>query len=128
MSTSAWFVHHDASIFPEPDAFKPERWQNEQAKELEKYLVPFSKGTRMCLGFNLGWVELRMIFAHTFRKFDLELADERYVLLSLPLRITWLDPLLIACSPRTDHLPWRDVFGPNFKKPNLTVWMKPVKE
>ncbi|KEF63876.1 uncharacterized protein A1O9_01854 [Exophiala aquamarina CBS 119918] len=88
VSTSAWFVHHNASIFPEPDVFKPERWQSEQAKELEKYLVPFSKGTRMCLGFNLGWAELRMIFAHTFRKFDLELADERYALLipySFPL-------------------------------------------
>ncbi|KAK5057830.1 hypothetical protein LTR84_011831 [Exophiala bonariae] len=106
VSTSSWFVHHDESIFPEPDVFKPERWQGEQAKELEKYLVPFSKGARMCLGFNLGWAELRMVFAHTYRKFDLELADE---------------------SPRADHLPWRDVFGPNYQKPNLTVWMRPAK-
>ena len=82
MSTGAWFVHHDPAIFPDPDVFKPERWQGEQAKELNKYLVPFSKGPRMCLGFNLGWAELRMVFAHTFRKFDLELADERCVLSS----------------------------------------------
>ena len=85
MSTSAWFVHHDTSIFPDPDVFKPERWQGEQAKELNKYLVPFSKGPRMCLGFNLGWAELRMVFAHIYRKFDLELADERQVLFSSSL-------------------------------------------
>ena len=80
MSTSSWFIHHDPSIFPEPDVFKPERWEGEEVKELEKYLVPFSKGVRMCLGFNLGWAELRMVTAYTYRKFDLELADERYVL------------------------------------------------
>ena len=34
----------------------------------------------MCLGFNLGWAELRMVFAHVYRKFDLEVAAERYVL------------------------------------------------
>jgi len=107
VSTSSWFVHHDPSIFPNPDAFKPERWEDEGAKDLEKYLVPFSRGLRMCLGFNLGWAELRMIFAYTYRKFDLELADE---------------------SPRTEHLPWRDVFGPYYRGPNLTAWMKPVKE
>jgi cytochrome P450 len=84
VSAPAWFVHHDQSIFPEPDVFKPERWEGEQAKQLEKYLVPFSKGPRMCLGFNLGWAELRMIFAHTYRKFDMGLADDRYVL-SFPL-------------------------------------------
>ena len=39
----------------------------------------------MCLGFNLGWAELRMIFAHTYRKFDMELADDRYALSVLSL-------------------------------------------
>lgn len=34
----------------------------------------------MCLGFNLGWAELRLIFANTYRKFDMEVAEERYVL------------------------------------------------
>lgn len=31
----------------------------------------------MCLGFNLGWAELRLLFAHVFRKFELEEAAER---------------------------------------------------
>jgi cytochrome P450 len=36
------------TIFPEPRSFRPERW--EQDPELEKYFVPFGKGSRMCLG------------------------------------------------------------------------------
>ena len=37
-------------IFPQPDEFIPERWMGPDAKELKKYLVPFSKGPRQCLG------------------------------------------------------------------------------
>lgn len=44
------FIHHNADIFPDPLAFKPERWmQGEKSKQLEKYLVTFSRGSRQCL-------------------------------------------------------------------------------
>jgi cytochrome P450 len=33
----------------------------------------------MCLGINLAWAELRLGFAHVFRKFDLAPAHELYV-------------------------------------------------
>jgi cytochrome P450 len=42
-------VHFNADIFPEPDKFVPERWLDESA-ELDKWLVAFSRGPRMCLG------------------------------------------------------------------------------
>lgn len=36
-------------VFPEPEDFKPERWNN-STPEMERSLVPFSKGKRMCPG------------------------------------------------------------------------------
>ena len=42
------FVHHNATLFPDPHTFDPERWIGRP--ELENWLVPFSKGPRMCLG------------------------------------------------------------------------------
>jgi cytochrome P450 len=36
-------------IFHDPKEFKPERWM-EDSKDLERYFVPFSKGSRQCLG------------------------------------------------------------------------------
>lgn len=42
--------HHDPRIFPNPDTFHPERWLHEDGKHLAKYLVPFSKGSRNCVG------------------------------------------------------------------------------
>jgi cytochrome P450 len=35
-------------IFPEPRQFKPERWIGKP--ELDRYFVPFTKGSRQCLG------------------------------------------------------------------------------
>ena len=44
-------VHFNEDIFPEPDKFDPERWTNPKEKaRLDKYMVVFSKGARMCLG------------------------------------------------------------------------------
>lgn len=42
----------DPEIFPDPHAFDPERWMRAAAKgePLQRYLVNFSKGSRICLG------------------------------------------------------------------------------
>lgn len=47
---SSHFVHRDETIFPSPDNFIPERWLNDMSKDLDKWLVAFSKGPRSCLG------------------------------------------------------------------------------
>jgi cytochrome P450 len=43
----------EPEIFTSPDKFDPERWGRAAAKgiRLEKYLVNFSRGSRMCVGF-----------------------------------------------------------------------------
>lgn len=48
---SIYLVHRmNPAIFPQPDEFIPERWLGPDAKRLKKYLVPFAKGPRQCLG------------------------------------------------------------------------------
>lgn len=44
--------HHDESIFPDSHSFIPERWIKavEAGKPLDKYLMSFNRGTRVCLG------------------------------------------------------------------------------
>ena len=51
VSMSSSFTSLNKTIFPEPWAFRPERWlRGEESKQLEKYLVSFSRGARQCLG------------------------------------------------------------------------------
>lgn len=48
---SSHFVHRSAQMFRDPETFSPERWQGTHGRELERWLVNFSKGPRSCLGF-----------------------------------------------------------------------------
>lgn len=46
------FMHLDPTLFPEPYKFDPERWLGPSIglDRLEQYVVPFSKGSRACIG------------------------------------------------------------------------------
>ena len=50
VSMSARVVHDNEVVFPEHEKFIPERWMGPDAKDLDKYLVVFSKGPRACIG------------------------------------------------------------------------------
>ncbi|KAL2859546.1 cytochrome P450 [Aspergillus pseudodeflectus] len=77
---SAYFQHRDPNVFPRPMEFLPERWLGEVTPAMYKNYIPFSKGSRHCLGMNLAYCELNLIIAALFRpgapKFDLYGTDE----------------------------------------------------
>lgn len=61
--------------FPEPYAFKPERWI--ETPGLDRYQVAFSKGTRACPGITLATAELKMMLAAVFTRYGShEVRDE----------------------------------------------------
>jgi cytochrome P450 len=45
---SAYLLHTDPNVFPEPFAFRPQRWLDDP--ELKRHLFAFSRGSRNCLG------------------------------------------------------------------------------
>ena len=47
---SAYFQHRDARIFPRPQEFIPERWLADVTPEMKMNFIPFSRGSRYCLG------------------------------------------------------------------------------
>ncbi|KAG0647043.1 Cytochrome P450 monooxygenase BOT1 [Hyphodiscus hymeniophilus] len=49
VATSSLYLHTNPEVFPEPERFMPERW-HKATPEMERSLVPFSKGRRMCPG------------------------------------------------------------------------------
>ena len=67
MSMSHGLLFRDASIFPNPTAFRPERWLENPG--LEKYQFAFSKGTRGCPAVNLAMVEMILPTAKIFSRY-----------------------------------------------------------
>ncbi|KAF1738417.1 putative sterigmatocystin biosynthesis P450 monooxygenase STCB [Beauveria bassiana] len=61
-------MHRDRDIFPEPDEFKPERWENPTRAMKEAYM-PFGRGARTCVGSHLAMIEIRLGVCLFFRQF-----------------------------------------------------------
>ncbi|KIY46145.1 cytochrome P450 [Fistulina hepatica ATCC 64428] len=75
VSTQAWSMHRDPSVFPSPETFLPDRWLDAPAEQLQlmnQYMMPFGIGTRTCGGQNLAQVMLRVVLVAVVRNFDIE--------------------------------------------------------
>lgn len=79
ISMSNISVSHDEVLFPDSNAFKPERWLgNPKAPNgsyLSRYMVSFGKGTRSCLGITLAYAEMCIAMATVFRRCGFELFE-----------------------------------------------------
>lgn len=75
VSMTSVHIHDEPSIFPEPRTFKPERWIEHPEKK--KYMIPFTRGSRSCVGMNLAYAELYLALAGVFApgRFHFELFE-----------------------------------------------------
>jgi cytochrome P450 family 135 len=73
VTPAIWLAHTRADAYPEPFAFKPERFLEEPP---DTYAwIPFGGGIRRCLGAALAMAEMRVVLEATARRLDLEAAD-----------------------------------------------------
>lgn len=66
-------VHTDPDIYPEPEAFKPERFSERSYKPTE--YLPYGGGHRRCIGAAFADFELRIALATLVAEYDVELLD-----------------------------------------------------
>ncbi|RGP81374.1 cytochrome p450 monooxygenase [Fusarium longipes] len=64
------YLLFDEKVFPKPLEYNPDRWLQDNAKELETYLYPFSRGTRSCIGQTLSLAEQRICISQFVRRFS----------------------------------------------------------
>ncbi len=76
VSAQAYSCHRDPSVYPKPDEFIPERWLNETAA-MKRFYIPFgADGPRKCIGIHLAYMELRVILASLFWRFEMSLLGD----------------------------------------------------
>ena len=76
----SWASHRLPEVFPDPEAFLPERFSPEARAELPKgAYVPFGGGSRTCIGMRFGLMEVRAVATVVLQRFRLEL-DPGYAL------------------------------------------------
>lgn len=74
----SWASHRLPDVFPEPEAFVPERFEPEAKARLPKgAYVPFGGGSRTCIGMRFGQLEIRTVVTLLLQRFRLELVPGR---------------------------------------------------
>ncbi len=63
-------VHRRPEIYPDPDAFKPERWLGQTPGTYT--WIPFGGGVRRCLGASFALFEMKTILGEIVRSMDLQ--------------------------------------------------------
>lgn len=79
---SAYAVHRSARWWPEPLAFKPERWLPDADTPCERpryAYFPFGGGPRVCIGEHFAWMEIMLVLATLARRWRLEALPQRPV-------------------------------------------------
>jgi cytochrome P450 len=76
---SPMFIHRMPSLYPNPNAFEPERFASTRAEDKVHpcAFIPFGKGPHTCMGMHFARMEVKSFFAHLLVRFQIEVCEER---------------------------------------------------
>lgn len=65
-------LHYDPKYYENPEKFDPERFSPENRKNIDPYAyIPFGVGPRNCIGSRFALLELKAVFFHILRHFEI---------------------------------------------------------
>jgi cytochrome P450 len=77
---SQWVNHRDPKYFPEPEEFRPERWENGLARRIPKFAYyPFGGGQRICVGSTFALMEAAIILAAVGQRYRFTLDPDAVI-------------------------------------------------
>jgi cytochrome P450 len=104
---SPWHLHRHERLWDRPDAFDPDRWAAEDARDAARdgYL-PFSRGPRVCPGAGFAMLEGTLMLAHLVRAFRFQALPDRVPVPVAHLTVRardgiWLQVAARETPPRT---------------------------
>jgi cytochrome P450 len=77
---SPWAIHRHQKLWPNPDAFDPDRFSAQREHEIVAgSYIPFGSGPRVCVGAAFATTEATLILARLMRRFSFDVQDPEKV-------------------------------------------------
>ncbi|MCJ1391105.1 hypothetical protein MMC18_003967 [Xylographa bjoerkii] len=79
VSALPYTLHRNASVFPDPLTWKPERWLEagkDEKEEMMRWFWAFGSGGRMCIGNNFAMQEMKYLLAAIYTNYTTSVVDD----------------------------------------------------
>lgn len=86
ISCQPYSMHRIESVFENADLWIPERWLQKESESdheysarmtsMQRYMMPFGKGVRMCLGMQVALIEMKLALANLYWRFGSDICQD----------------------------------------------------
>jgi len=99
---SPYILHRSEHIWPNPDAFEPDRFEVGDKPKRDRPYFPFSLGPRRCLGEYFSFLEMKVHIGLLLQRFRLERVSNADPVLELAINLRSKNDILLRPSLRQD--------------------------
>jgi cytochrome P450 len=93
--------HRMASHFPQPEVFRPERWDPSSGETPPPYAyIPFAAGPRSCIGAPFATMEIKTVLAMALQRFRLDLVPDQHIEATVRTTVQPKDGILMRPQPQ----------------------------
>lgn len=94
-------INHRPDVWPDYDVFRPERFNEPSGKDRDPFsFIPFSAGSRNCIGQNFAMNEQKVIISRLVQAFHIQLDKKHKVTQSLALVMRPKNGIKVFLHPR----------------------------
>ncbi len=98
---SPFFTHRNPELWPEADTFNPDHFRNDGAAIKHKYaFIPFSAGSRRCIGEYFSYIEMQTHLAILIKHFKLQLIPGQQIELDPGINLRTRHSIMMTVANR----------------------------
>lgn len=107
---SQWVMHHSPQYFENPEAFDPDRWENDLERTLPRGVyIPFGDGPRICIGKGFALMEAVLLLATVAQRFQLDLVPGYIIAPQASITLRPEHGIKVQLRSRSTALPFAEI-------------------